>query len=124
MELEKPAKRLKTGSTPPQLPQQLAKKPVKLKSPTPLRKKLLPEREQLFQEEVAEQQTSREVGYDDVYTVAEAEEEKRRNVQKIRQLQQNELQCMLDQVTIFSIYLSIYSSLYFSTCLSTFVYLC
>jgi len=95
------SKRLKSEETPK------GKKPINLKKATPTRKRLQPNINQMLEEDPLENEepnSSRKkkkegIVYDDVYTRKEMNDKQSTSIQKIRQLQQNELQCIMDQGT-------------------------
>ena len=101
------SKRLKAEKVSPQPTP--VKKPIVLRKATPARKKLQSNLDQMMDEDPTENEEepqprksrnkSGEVDYDAVYTRRENGEKATFNVQKIRQLQQNELQCTMDQGT-------------------------
>ena len=105
-------------------PPSSTKKPILLKKSTPARKKLQSNLDQMMNDDPVEngdepvlkkiRKKSGEVfkpfqntiimfflkvNYDTVYASRENQEKATNNAQKIRQLQQNELQCTMDQVT-------------------------
>ena len=105
-------------------PPSSSKKPILLKKSTPARKKLQSNLDQMMNDDPVENgdqpirkirkksgevtpvksfgKTMKyfnfQVNYDTVYTSRENQEKATNNAQKIRQLQQNELQCTMDQV--------------------------
>ena len=99
-ELEK-LKRLKLEETPP------AKKPINLTKVTPTRKRLQPTVNQMLEDDpvdneepVCSKKKKKEaIAYDDVYTRKEISDKQSTSILKIRQLQQNELQCIMDEGT-------------------------
>jgi hypothetical protein len=94
-------KRLKLEETPK------AKKPIILKKATPTRKRLQPTVNQMLEDDPVENEEPNSskkkkkeaIAYDDVYTRKEISDKQSTSIQKIRQLQQNELQCIMDQGT-------------------------
>ena len=99
-EIEK-LKRLKLEETPK------AKKPINLKKATPIRKRLQPTVNQMLEDDPVEnpepvsskKKNKEAIAYDDVYTRKEISDKQSTSIQKIRQLQQNELQCIMDHGT-------------------------
>merc|ERR1712130_797153 len=100
-ELEK-LKRMKLEETPIS-----TKKPINLKKATPTRKRLQPTVNQMLEDDPStneEPATSRKrkkeaIAYDDVYTRKEITDKQITSIQKMRQLQQNELSCVMDEGT-------------------------
>ena len=100
-ELEK-LKRMKQEDTPLS-----TKKPINLKKATPTRKKLQPTVNPMMEEDPVvndEPATSKKkkkelIAYDDVYTRKEMTDKQINSIQKMRQLQQNELSCVMDEGT-------------------------
>ena len=87
---------------------QLAKKPIMLRKTTPIRKRLQPTIDQMLDddpiesdERVSPRKKKRKViAYDDIYARKESDKDTQTNsIQKMRQLQENELQCIMDQGT-------------------------
>ena len=87
---------------------QTAKKPKTLKKATPIRKRLQPTIDQMLDddpiesdERVSPRKKKRKViAYDDIYARKESDKDTQTNsIQKMRQLQENELQCIMDQGT-------------------------
>ena len=65
------------------------------------RKRLQPTQERMLEADPGEGGSrDPEVEYDDVYTRREEGERQKGSVQKLRQLQQNELQCLMEQGTL------------------------
>ena len=83
------------------------KKPINLKKATPTRKRLQPIVNPMLEEDPAvndEPTTSKKkkkegIAYDDVYTRKEMTDKQITSIQKMRQLQQNELSCVMDEGT-------------------------